>query len=86
MRIEKRHMTEEIELPNQEKSEYSEKRKRTNKWEKWKRTLSNKRRWKKKDNKNISGERENYSKPNYKTEISRKGLSMWVFHCVCNFE
>ena len=40
----KRHMTEGIKLPNQEKSEFSEKRKLTSTWKYWKWTPSNKRR------------------------------------------
>ena len=44
MKRRKRQMTEGIELPNQEKSERSEKRKRTNTWEHLKRTPSNMRR------------------------------------------
>ena len=40
--------TEEIEPPNEEKSEGSEKQKVKNTWKYWKRTQSNKWRWKKK--------------------------------------
>ena len=42
MRNGKQHMTEGIELPNQEKSEYSKKSKVTNTCEYWKRAPSNK--------------------------------------------
>ena len=38
----KRHMTEGIEPPNQEISEYTEKRKTTNTWKYWKLAPSNK--------------------------------------------
>ena len=38
----KRHMTDGMELPNQEKLERSKKRKPTNTWEYWKLTPSNK--------------------------------------------
>ena len=68
----KQHMKEGIELLNQEKSEHSEKWKPTNTCKYWKWTQSNKWRWKKKFKKSISGEREDYSKPNYIAEISSK--------------
>ena len=42
MKSGKQHKTEGIKLPNQEKLERQEKRKRTNTWEYWKLTLSNK--------------------------------------------
>ena len=44
MKSEKQQMMERFELPNQEKSERSDKRKLTNIWDCWKRTQSNKRR------------------------------------------
>ena len=47
MKSGKRHMTEGIELPNQEKSKHSEKKKPTNTWEYWKLTPWNKWRLKK---------------------------------------
>ena len=70
MKSGKRQMTEKMEQPNQEKSERSEKRKRTNTRDYWKRTPSNKWGWKKKIKKRISGEQEKYSKPNYVTGTS----------------
>ena len=48
MKSGKRHMTVGVELPNQEKSELSEKRKPNNTWEYWKLIPSNK--WKGKKN------------------------------------
>ena len=48
MKSRKRHRTEGIELPNQEKSESLEKRKPTNTWEYWKRMPLDMQRWKKK--------------------------------------
>ena len=50
MRSGKRYMTEGIEIPNQEKSEGSEKWKIKNTWEYWRRTPSDKWIWKKKKN------------------------------------
>ena len=48
MKSGKRHMTEGMELTNQEKNKmFEEKKKRSNTWEYWKQTPSNKRRWKK---------------------------------------
>ena len=65
MKSGKRHMMEGLELPNQEKLERSEKRKRKNTWEYWTLTPSNKWTWKKKISKSISGEQNSYSKPKY---------------------
>ena len=48
MKSEKQQITEEMELPNQEKSERLEKGKLPNSWEYWKRTPSNKWKGKKK--------------------------------------
>ena len=60
MKRRKWHMTEGMDLPNQEKIRTLEAEYWKWKYWKWK--------WKKKLRKSISGEREIYSKPNYTTE------------------
>ena len=73
MRNEKQHMTKRIELPNQEKSECSKKRKPTHTLKYVKQTPSNK--WWKKEFKkySISGERVDYSKSYNIAELLSKG-------------
>ena len=64
----KRHITDAMELPNQDKLEHSKKTKPTNTWSSWRLTTSNKRKWKTKFKKNIAGELENYSRQNSQAE------------------
>ena len=61
MKSDKRHGTDGMKLPNQEKNleRSAEKNKPTNTWRSWKW------RWKKKLRKNISGELESYMRQNY---------------------
>ena len=66
-------MREGIEQPNQEKSEHSENWKFTRTWEYLKQTPSGRWRWNEKIKKSISGEWENYSKPNHIAGLSSKG-------------
>ena len=73
MRSRKQHMTEGIELPNQEKKRMIGEKKLTNTWEYWKLTPSKKWRWRKKLKKSIFGEQGDYSKPNYIAETLSKG-------------
>ena len=72
MKSGKWHITDGIELPNQEKLEGSEKRKCENYWEYWKLTPSNKWRWKKKFGKSISGELGSNSRQKYTAETVSK--------------
>ena len=79
MKSGKEQMTEGIELPNQEKIRTLEEKETYNYLKileadtiKYAEMKENMQRWKKKDFKNTSGERENYSKPNYIAEISSK--------------
>ena len=66
IKSDKRHLTDGMELPNQEK------RKPTNIWGYWKLTPSHKWRWKKKLRKNSSGQRESNSRKTYVTETLSK--------------
>ena len=62
MKSGKRHLTDGIELPNQDRLERSKKTKRTNTWESWRLTRSNKWKFKTRLKKNVSGELESYSR------------------------
>ena len=72
MESSKRHLTDAMEQPNQEKIEHSAKRKPTNTWGYWKLTPSNKWRRKNEFRQNISGEPESFSKQNYIAETLSK--------------
>ena len=61
MKSSKRHLTEEVELPNQVVIRALGEKKPTNTWRYWKLTPSNKWKWKKNFKKSISEEPENYS-------------------------
>ena len=66
------HLTDRMELPNQDKIRTFREKKSTNTWASWRLTPSNKWRWKKKFRKNISGELESYSRQNYLSETLSK--------------
>ena len=72
MKSGKRQMIEGIELPNQEKVRTPGEKEITSTREYWKRTPSNKRVWKKKIKKCITGELENYSKLSSAAKILTK--------------
>ena len=72
MKSSKWHLTDGMELPNKDKIKTLGEKKPTNTWGYWKLTLSNKRSWKKKLRKNISGEPESYSRQNYIVETLSK--------------
>ena len=74
----KRKMTEEIELPNQKRSERSEKRKRTNTWEYWKRTPSNKCRRIRKNCKRVSQENEKTTRKKQYSRNLIKEMYTWA--------
>ena len=57
---------------------HSEKSKHKNTWVSWRLTWSDKWRWKKKLRKNISGERESYSRQNSVAETIIKGINTWA--------
>ena len=68
MKSGKRHLTDGMELPNQDKIKRSQKMKPTNTWASWRLTPSNKWKCKTKFKKYISGELENYSRQNSPAE------------------
>ena len=72
MKSGKRHMTDGMGLSNHDKLERLKKMKPTNTWVSWRLTLSNKCKWKTWSEKNISGERDNYSRQNSPAETSSK--------------
>ena len=80
MKSGKRHMTDGMELPNHDELRMlGRKRKTTNTWVSWRLTPSNKSKWKTRSEKNISGELENYSRPNTPTETSSKELVLGLY-------
>ena len=72
MKSGKRHLTNGIKLPNQDKIRTPGEGKPTNTWASWRLTPSNKRRLKKKLRKNISEELDSYLRQNYLAETLSK--------------
>ena len=68
----KRHLTDRMELPSQDKIKTLGEKESTNTWESWRLTPSNKWRWKTKLRKNIFEELESHSKQNYQAETLSK--------------
>ena len=72
MKSGKWHMTDGMELPNQDKIRTLGKTKRTYTWASWRLTTSNKWKWKTKFTKNIPGELKSYSRQNSLVETLSK--------------
>ena len=78
----KRQMMEGMELSNEEKPDRSEKRKRTNTWEYWKRTPSNIRRSKKKKKKEYLRRTRKVFETKLQSRNLIKGVNIWAVHLV----